>query len=173
MLNRLGLIMMAAVAMFAVGCGTNSGSGLKDIELKPDLTPVDVEDQQPTTPYLEGTVTFKTSISNKGGIPSRDFQVRGTLHWFNPNTLMWVFVNETTVDVPGLEAGDAVAVTHSFSLPAKSSGRIGAWRLTVWADPEDTIDESNEGNNTHAHFFNVVMDGNEGEDPITIQPTNN
>jgi len=177
MITRLGIGLTAMAALLAAGCGSNASTGLDEIELKPDLEPVDVDEQIPLSPVLDASVTFKVSISNAGGVGSRQTSVRGEIFYlFSPGPPVCPaskLVSSQTQELPRLLPGDAISIDFKFNLPPDVINNptagftgcnadpdyTGSWIFVVTTDPEDDIDEIDEGNNGLTHSFNAAGGG--------------
>lgn len=103
--------------------------------LLPDLTVTSVTPSKSS--YSAGeTVTIYTVIKNQGEADAGSFVVR-----FDP-----AGASAQTKTVTGLKVGASTTLTWSFTAPVLSENQT--WSITVTADSNGAIEESNEGNNT-------------------------
>ena len=124
--------------------GTGGGGHAGGSPILPDLSFTNVE-TLPTEVDFEGTLTLDFDIENGGDFPSEESQVRVRLQSGQINAL--------TQPVRFLETTGST----SFEIPVSLVGAAeGPQTLIVEIDPDNSLREKEEGNNTFSHDFTIL-----------------
>jgi subtilase family serine protease len=110
-------------------------------EAKPDLV---ITSFYAENRYVLQTAKFSITVTNAGVVQSD-----------RPTTLKAVFVNSRagtkTFEIPSLKPGQRHTVTTSHKYRSK-----GGKKINLLLDPDNTVVESNEGNNTSLQEFRII-----------------
>jgi hypothetical protein len=116
----------------------------------PDLTVTQL--QAPTMPLTFGqSFQVVTTVKNQGNLDAGPFTVRYMLAGTDGSLLNVLFLKDTTVN--GLKAGASQTLVQTLTLPSKLPDGQGLnpnalGQIAVVLDPENTLNESNEANNS-------------------------
>lgn len=111
----------------------------------PDLVVEEIK-FDPYPPTKNDPVTVRVKVRNNGGSTNKNFKIRWWPGENYPNPAKTWDVNG------GLDSGEAVTVSYDYAGYPSTYASINTKAVV---DPSDTVDESNEGNNTRLRDIEV------------------
>lgn len=119
-------------------------SNILQMEIRPAKAELVISSFRADNRYVLQTAQFSVVVTNTGAVRSE-----------RTTTLKAVFVNSRagtkTLEVPMLRPGESHTLTMSHKYRSK-----GGKQINLILDPENKIDEIDEGNNTSIQTFNII-----------------
>lgn len=157
--SRLASLVILAIAAttLGVGCSSDPVTGPSPVPpaqiqpINPNLQPLIVGEPDlivsninfsPGAPKAGDEITFWVFVKNAGDGPAAESRLRFKVGGES---------QPPVVDVPALGADEEYRYTRKVTLSVAQT-----FQATAWADDDDDVAESDEGNNTTAKLFTVA-----------------
>ncbi|MFH0857460.1 MAG: CARDB domain-containing protein [Candidatus Magasanikbacteria bacterium] len=121
-----------------------------------DLDPTQVTINNAGTKYSGQTISTNVTLRNDGNIAANNIQYRLNLKDINNSNNVYTLTNISPISVNlGVNMSSTFTLTGTIPENVYTSGR---YQLEVVIDPNNSISEINEGNNTRASVENIYIE---------------